>query len=195
MYAFLFVFFIWAVVSIESGGTGFIPIDWNNVYYFITIFICSLMPSNFLMESILADKRNQTFERYFVSGNIKTIIAAKLSALSILGIIPFIIFYVYFIINGINIIDNIFMVLNTPFYFWISLCLITIVTFIFNDEKSATFAGMPFLILIAALLYLNDYVAVNYHPVLTCIITIACAIITTVIAYNFYKKTKCFLKI
>jgi hypothetical protein len=168
---------------------------WNSIYYVIAIFLSSFMPSNFLMESILSDKRNQTFERYFVSGNIKTIMFAKLSDMSILGIIPFIVFYTYFLFNGVNIIDNIFMAINTPLYFWISLCIMTIVNFLFNDERSIAFAGVPFLILLAGLLYFNDFLAVRLYPEVTLIVTVVCAVVVTFIAYTFYKKTKYFLKI
>lgn len=92
----VFIFFLW-MVRVENNIAPLIPMDLGNFYYVIAIFISSFMPANFLMESILADKRNQTFERYFVSGNIKVIIFAKLSAMSIFGIIPFFIFYVYFL--------------------------------------------------------------------------------------------------
>jgi hypothetical protein len=192
MYGSMFVFFIWIVYEVENRAP---LINWNNIYYVIAIFLSSFMPSNFLMESILSDKRNQTFERYFVSGNIKTIMFAKLSAMSILGIIPFIIFYTYFLFNGVNIIDNIVMSINTPLYFWISLCIMTIVNFLFNDERSITFAGVPFLILLAGLLYLNDFLAAKLHPAVTLIVTIVCVVVVTFIAYTFYKKTKYFLKI
>jgi hypothetical protein len=147
------------------------------------------------MESILSDKNNQTFERYFVSGNIKIIMLAKLSAMSILGIVPFFIFNTYFQINGINIINTVFMAINTPFYFWIALCVVTIFTFPFSDEKSVTFACMPCLLAMAGIFFANDYVAANYHPVFTCIITMVCTIVTTIIAYKVYKNTKYFLKI
>jgi hypothetical protein len=50
------------------------------------------IPLQSLTESILSDKRNQTFEQSFVSGNIKTITFAKFSAISVFDIIPFIIF-------------------------------------------------------------------------------------------------------
>jgi hypothetical protein len=192
MYGFMFVFFIWIVYELENHAT---LINWNNIYYVIAIFLCSFMPSNFLTESILSDKRNQTFERYFVSENIKTIMFAKLSAMSILGIIPFIVFYTYFLCNGVNIIDNIFMAINTPLYFWISLCVMTMVSFLFNDERSIAFAGVPYLILLAGLLYLNDFLAARLYPAVTLIATIVCAVAVTFIAYTFYKKTKYFLKI
>jgi hypothetical protein len=190
----VFILFLW-MAGANNNISPLIPIDWNNVYYVIAIFISSLMPSNFLIESILADKTNQTFERYFVSGNIKIIMFAKLSAMSILGIIPFFVFYAYFLFNGINIIDNIFIALNTPLYFWIGLCIVTIMTFPFSDEKSVAFACMPFIISIMGLLYLNDYIAVNYHPAFTCIITVICATVTTFIGYKSYKNTKYFLRI
>ena len=54
---------------------------------------------------------------------------------------------------------------------------------------------MPFLILMAGLLYLNDFLAVRFFPAITVIVTIVCAVIVTVIAYRFYKNTKCFLGI
>lgn len=194
MYGSMFVFFIWIVYEVENH-TPLYTFNWNNIYYVITILLTSFMPSNFLMESILSDKRNQTFERYFVSGNIKNIMFAKLSAMSVLGLIPFIIFYTYFLFNGVNIIDNIFMAINTPLYFWISLCIMTIVSFLFNDEKSITFTGVPFMILIVGLLYLNDFLTVKFYPAITLIITIVCAVFVTFVAYKFYKKTKYFLKI
>jgi hypothetical protein len=153
------------------------------------------MPGNFLMESIFSDKRNQIFERYFVSGNIKKIMLAKLSAMSIFGIAPFFIFYIYFLIEGINIIDTVFVAINTPFYFWIGLCILTAATFPFSDEKSASFACLPCLLVIIGIIIANDYIAANYHPVFTCFISIACAFIATVIAYKVYKNTKYFLKI
>jgi len=43
--------------------------------------------------------------------------------------------------------------------------------------------------------FANDYIAVHYHPVLSCIITIAFTVVATIIAYKVYKNTKCFLKI
>jgi ABC-type Na+ efflux pump permease subunit len=153
------------------------------------------MPSNFLMESILSDKRNQTFERYFVSGNIKEIMFAKLSAMSIFGIVPFIMFYVYLLINGINIIDTFYMALNTPLYFWIALCMITAVTFPFSNENSVAFAGLPCMLVMIGIIIAYDYIGANYHPAFTCFITISCAVIVTIIAYKIYKNTKYFLKI
>jgi len=194
IYGFMFVFFFYAVAELENIPP-LIPIDWNNIYYAITIFLSFLIPSGFLMESILSDKRNQTFERYFVSGNIRIVMFAKLSAMSILGVIPFIIFYIYLLFNDINIINDIFSAINTPLYFWICLCIITIVCFIFNDEKTIGFAGIPFMILMAGLLYLNDFLAIKYFPVITVIITIVFAVVVTFVAYGFYKKTKYFLKI
>jgi surface polysaccharide O-acyltransferase-like enzyme len=75
------------------------------------------------------------------------------------------------------------------------LCIMTIVNFLFNDEKSITFACVPFMILITGLLYLNDFLAAKFYPAVTLIITIVCAVIATFVAYKFYKKTKYFLKI
>ena len=194
MYGFMFVFFIWVVYEFENY-TPLYTINWNNMLYFLTISISSFMPSNFLMESILSDKRNQVFERYFVSGNIKTIMLAKLSAMSVLGIIPFFIFYTYLRFNGINIIDNIFMAINTPLYFWIGLCIITIICLLLNDEKSIAYACIPSFILIVGLLYLNDFLGAKFNPVITVITTMICAVVVTFIAYKIYKKTKYFLKI
>jgi hypothetical protein len=71
----------------------------------------------------------------------------------------------------------------------------TIVNFLFNDEKSVAFAGMPFLILIMGLLYLNDFLTAKFYPAITVIITIVCAVVVTFIAYKVYKNTKYFLKI
>jgi ABC-type Na+ efflux pump permease subunit len=170
-------------------------IYYNNFYYILAIFFSSFMPSNFLMESILSDKRNQTFERYFVSGNIKKIMLAKPSSMSIFGIVPFIMFYVYLLINGINIIDTVYVAINTPFYFWIALCMITAVTFPFSNETSVAFAGLPYLLVMLGIIIANDYLAVKYHHVFTCIITIVCAVIVIIIAYKIYKNTKYFLKI
>jgi ABC-type Na+ efflux pump permease subunit len=167
----------------------------NHYSYWLTILFSAIGSPHFLMNSILSDKRNQTFERYFVSGNIKTIMFAKLSAMSIFSIIPFIIFYTYFLFNGINIIDNIFIAFNTPQFFWILLCLMTIFTFIFNDENSVSFAGIPCILFATGLIFLNNFIATNYHPILTCIVTIICTVIVTVVAYKVYKKTKYFLKI
>jgi len=172
-----------------------VPINWNNAGYFIAVFLSSFMPSNFLMESILSDKNNQTFERYFVSGNIKNIMFAKLFAMSILGIVPFYIFNIYFLINGTNIINSVFLAIDTPFYFWIALCVVTIFTFPFSDEKSVSFACIPCLLGMLVIFFINDYIAANYHPVLSCIFTIACAVVITIIAYKAYKNTKYFLKI
>ena len=192
LYGFMFAFFFWIVAELENTSS---PIQFNNVYYAITIFISFLMPSGFLMESIYSDKRNQTFERYLVSDNIKTIMFAKLSAMSVLGIIPFIVFHAYLLFNDINIINNIFTALNTPLYFWICLCIMTIVCFLFNDEKTIGLAAMPFMLLILGLLYLNDFLAVKFFPAITVIVTIVCAVVVTFIAYKFYKNTKCFLRI
>jgi len=180
--------------SINSINT-IVPINWNNAGYFIVVFLSSFMPGNFLIESILSDKNNQTFERYFVSGNIKIIMLAKLSAMSILGIVPFFIFYIYFLINGANIIDTVFTAINTPFYFWIALCAVMIFTFPFSDEKSVAFACIPCLLAMVVIIFTNDYVAANYHPSFTCAITIACTAAVTLIAYKIYKTTKYFLKI
>jgi ABC-type Na+ efflux pump permease subunit len=194
MYGFMFVFFIW-IANASENYTTLHAISWNNALYFLTVFISSFMPGNFLMESILSDKRNQVFERYFVSGNIKTIMLAKLSAMSVLGIIPFFIFYTYLRFNGINIIDNIFMAINTPLYFWIGLCIMTIICFLLNDEKSIGCAGILSFIPLVGLLYLNDFLGAKYNPLITVITTMICAVIVTFIAYKIYKKTKYFLKI
>jgi len=106
MYAVLPLLFIFVVTKSESDFVFLIPI--KNFYYLISIYCSSPMSANFLMESILSDKKNQNFERYFVSGNIKDIMLAKLSAMSILSIAPFFIFNAYFLIKGINIIDTVF---------------------------------------------------------------------------------------
>jgi ABC-type Na+ efflux pump permease subunit len=190
MYGCMYAVFIYFA---KSGSNLIIPI--NNFYYFLAIFFSCFMPGNFLIESILSDKRNQTFESYFVSGNIKKIMLAKISAMSLFGIVPFFIFYVYFLIEGINIIDTVFMALNTPFYFWIALCLVTANTFPFSDEKSVSFACLPCLLVIIGIIIANDYIAANYHPIFTCFISIVCAVIATIIAYKVYKNTKYFLKI
>jgi len=172
-----------------------VPINWNNSGYFVLIFLSSFAPSNFLMESILSDKNNQTFERYFVSGNIKNIMLAKLSAMSILGIVPFFIFDVYLLINGINVIHTIYLAINTPFYFWTALCIITAITFPFSNEGSVSFVVFPCLLVIIGIMIVNDYIAANYHPIFSCIIAIVCAVVATIIAYKAYKNTKYFLKI
>jgi len=169
--------------------------SYNNFNYILAMFFSAIMPGIFLMESFFSDKRNQTFERYFVSGNIKTIMFAKLSAMSILGIAPFILFYVYFLIKGINIIDTVYMAINTLFYFWIALCIIMSVTFPFSSEGSLTFVILPCLLVIIGIMIANDYIAANYHPVMSCITTIVCAAVVTIIAYKVYKNTKYFLKI
>ena len=184
-----------SVINLITIINPIVPINWNNAGYCILIIFSSFAPSNFLMESILSDKNNQTFERYFVSGNIKNIMLAKLSAMSILGIVPFFIFDVYLLINGINVIETIFLAINTPFYFWIALCVVMIFTFPFSDEKSASFACIPCLVGMFVIFYTNDYVATNYHPVFTCIITLVCTVVVTIIAYKVYKNTKYFLKI
>jgi ABC-type Na+ efflux pump permease subunit len=168
--------------------------DENSCYLLIFLFpMC--IPLQFLTESILSDKRNQTFERYFASGNIKTIMFAKYSVLSVLGIIPFIAFYTYFLLNGINIIDSIYVLINTPLYYWISLCLMTIICLFFNDEKAVVYSSIPVLLLMVGVIYLNNFIVKNYNPVFTCIISIACAVVSTVTAYKVYKNTKYFLKV
>jgi hypothetical protein len=75
------------------------------------------------------------------------------------------------------------------------LCIMTIVNFLFNDEKSITFTCVPFMIIIVGLLYLNDFLAAKFYPAISLIITIVCVVVVTFIAYKFYKKTKYFLKI
>ena len=104
-------------------------------------------------------------------------------------------FNAFFLINGTNIIDTVFTAINTPFYFWIALCAVMILTFPFSDEKSVAFACIPCLIAMAAIFITNDYIAANYHPSFTCAVTIACAAAVTLIAYKVYKTTKYFLKI
>ena len=195
-YGLLFVAFFYFTTEIEKNSPMYRSgIQFNNFYYFLTIFFGFFGSGNLLIDSIFSDRKNQTFERYFVSGNIKTIMFAKLSAMSIFSLIPFIVFDIYLLFIGINIFDNVFMALNTPFYFWISLCVVIIIAFLFNDEKSASLACMPFLILMAGLLYLNDFLAVRFFPAITVIVTIVCVVIVTFIAYRFYKNTKCFLGI
>ena len=192
LYGFVFVAFFYFVAESEKNT----PLTHvNNFYYILTVFFGFFASGNFLIDSIFSDKKNQTFERHLVSGNIKTIMFAKLLAMSVLSIIPFIVFYTYLLFKGINIIDNIFTALNTPFYFWISLCVVIIISFLFNDEKSASLACMPFLIVVAGLLYLNDFLAVRFYPAITVVVTIICAAVVTVIAYRFYKNTKRFLGI
>jgi len=198
MYVGFFGVGIYALNSIINSvalNNPIVPINWNNAGYFVLVFFSSVLPSNFLMESILSDKNNQTFERYFVSGNIKKIMLAKLFAMSILAIVPFYIFNAYFLINGTNIINTVYLAINTPFYFWISLCAVMIYSFPFSDEKSASFACIPYLLAMVGIFVANDYVAANYHPSFTCAITIACAAVVTLIAYKVYKNTKYFLKI
>jgi ABC-type Na+ efflux pump permease subunit len=187
---FIFVFFGYTVTTSDK-----VINNYDNTCYILTFLLSITIPLQFLTESILSDKRNQTFERYFVSGNIKTIMLAKFFAMSVLGIIPFAIFYTYFLTQDINIINSVFVLINTPLYYWIGLCIATIIMFVFNDEKSISFIGVPCLILILGLIYINHIIAINYNPMVTCIITIACAVISTFIGYRFYKKTKYFLKI
>ena len=196
LYGLMFVAFFFFVAEVEKNAPlNTSSIQFNNFYYFLTIFFGFFGSGNLLIDSIFSDRKNQTFERCLVSGNIKTVMFAKLSAMSIFSIIPFVVFDIYLLCIGINIFDNVFMALNTPFYFWISLCVVIIIAFLFNDEKSASLACMPFLILMAGLLYLNDYLAVKIFPAITVIVTIVCAVIVTFIAYRFYKNTKCFLGI
>jgi hypothetical protein len=190
MSGFMFVFFGY-IVTVSDKVIN----NYDNVCYIVTFLLSITIPLQFLTESILSDKRNQTFERYFVSGNIKTIMAAKFFAMSVLGIIPFIIFHIYFLTQGINIINSVFVLVNTPLYYWIGLSIAVIIMFIFNDEKSISFIGVPCLLLVLGLIYINHIIAINHNPVFTCIITIVCAVITTFIGYRFYKKTKYFLKI
>jgi hypothetical protein len=120
---------------------------------------------------------------------------AKYFGLSVLFFIPFVVFYIYFILNGINIFGTVYTLLNTPLYYWIGLCIVTIISLFFNDEKSMSLAGLPCLLLVLGLIKLNYFIESNYNPVLTCFISIVCAIIFTFIAYTFYKNTKYFLKI
>jgi hypothetical protein len=187
---FMVVFFGYIVTTSDK-----VINNYDNTCYIVTFLLSVSIPLQFLTESILSDKRNQTFERYFVSGNIRTIMLAKFSAMSVLGIIPFIIFHTYFLTQSINIINNVFVLVNTPLYYWIGLCIATIIMFIFNDEKSVSFVGVPCLLLVLGLIYINYIIAINHNPLFTCIITIICAVITTFIGYRFYKNTKYFLKI
>lgn len=195
MYGGMYVIFAYLVYVTETEPYTVINYTIININYVLAIFISSFMSSNFLMESILSDKRNQTFERYFVSGNIKNIMLAKLSAMSIFGIVPFFMFFGYSLIKGINIIDTVFTAINTPFYFWIALCVVTTITFPFSNETSISFLCLPCLLAIFGIIIANDYIAANFHPMFTCITTIACAVTATIIAYKAYKNTKYFLKI
>jgi len=167
----------------------------NNICYIITFMASMVVPLQFLSESILSDKINQTFERYFVSGSIKIIMFAKYSALSVLFFVPFIVFYIYFSMNGIYVINTVYVLINTPLYYWIGLCVTTIISFILNDEKSLGFGCIPCLLAVIGLIYLNHFIETSYNPILSCIITIVCAVVFTFIAYKFYKNTKYFLKI
>jgi ABC-type Na+ efflux pump permease subunit len=167
----------------------------ENMFYIVTFIVSMAIPSQFISESIFSDKRNQTFERYFVSGNIKTIMFAKYFGISILFIIPFIAFYVYFLLNGINVIESVYVLFNTPLYYWIGLCSITIASFIFNDEKALSLSCLPCLLLVIGIIQLNHYVGTIFHPIFTCLISVLCTFVFTLLAYRFFKNTKYFLKI
>jgi hypothetical protein len=167
----------------------------GNSCYLITILCTCFTPMNFLTESILSDKRNQTLERYFVAGKIRTVMCAKYVTITIIGIIPFVAFYMTFLLNGIYIITNVYTVINTLLYVWIGSSIAAIVIFLFNDEKTISFAAMPCMLLVLGLIKLNYYIETTYNIVYTCIITMLAAVITLFLCYKFYKNTKCFLKI
>lgn len=163
--------------------------------YLVTFLITVAAPLEFIMNSFLSDKRNQTFERCFVSGNIKVVMLAKYASLGVLGIIPFAVFFIVFLANGITIFESVYVAINTPFYFWIILCLGTLTFFIFSDEKSASFGAIPCILLTAGIIKLNQFISSKYNPAFTCIITIVCALVATFAAHKVYKNTKYFLKI
>jgi hypothetical protein len=177
----------------ESGIMTTNPND--ELCLLVTFLAAFSIPMNFLMESILSDKSNQTLERYFVMGKIKVVMFAKFFTMTIIGIIPISVFYITFLLNGINIINNIYTLINMPLYFWIGSSIALIVIFIFNDEKSISFASMPCILLMVGLIKLNYYIGTNYNSLFTCIITVSLAVIMTFVGYKFYKNTKYFLKI
>jgi hypothetical protein len=104
--------------------------------------------------------------------------------MSVLGIIPFFIFYAHLGVNGVNIIGNVFMAINAPLYFWIGLCVMTIICFLSNDEESVAYACMPSLTLTVGLLCLNDFLRARFNPAFTVITTMTCAVVVTFIAYK-----------
>jgi hypothetical protein len=57
-----------------------------------------------------------------------------------------------FLLNGINIINNIYTVINTLLYLWIGSSIAAIVIFLFNDEKTISFAAMPCMLLVVGLI-------------------------------------------
>jgi len=78
----------------------------------------------------------------------------KYFALSVLFFVPFIVFYVYFLMNGINVINTVYVLINTALYYWIGLCVTTIISFMLNDEKSLGLGCIPCMLAVIGLIYL-----------------------------------------
>ena len=166
----------------------------NNVSYLIAILISMATSLQFMSESILSDKRNQTLEIMLVAKKLEAVFIAKMITIVILSIIPFVIFHISFLIAGINILDSVFMYFNTLFLFWIGGCVASMIVIFFNDERSAALFGISSLLIIIGLIRAMFFITETFSGVAGMILLYIILILTTFAARLLFKNTKIYLK-
>jgi hypothetical protein len=166
----------------------------DNVCYLITILMSITSALQFMSESILSDKRNQTLEIMAVSGKLGLIFFIKILTIILLCLIPFIIFYVYFKFNGYNILNSILLYVNTLFLFWISGCAASMIVIFFNDERTAAMFGVISLLLTVGLVKIMFFLNNLYNEMAGALFLSLLAVCITGIANLFFKHTKIYLK-
>jgi len=166
----------------------------DNSCYLLSIIMSLAQGLQFMTDSILSDKRNQTLEVMIVAEKINSVFFAKMITTVILCSVPFIIYYCFFAVTGLNILYSKSLFFNTLLFFWLGGCLVAIIVIFFNDEKNvaipAVFILFLFVGLVKAMFIFNE----RYSETLGTILLSFLAVFVTLIAILFYKNTKMYLK-
>jgi hypothetical protein len=166
----------------------------DNMCYLITIILSIGSAMQFMSESILSDKRNQTLEIMAVSGKLGLVFFIKILTIILLCLIPFAIFYCYFMLNGYNILNSLSLCVNTLLLFWIGGYSASIIVIFFNDERTAAMFGVISLLLAVGLVKVMFFLNNVYNEMAGTLFLSLLAVCITGFANLFFKHTKIYLK-
>jgi hypothetical protein len=164
-----------------------------NDFYLLAI-MTSWSTNQFVLDSILSDKRNQTLEIMLVSGKIGLVFLAKMITLLFLSLVPFVIIFCFFMINGHNILPTFFYYVMTPLLFWLGACSAMMIIIFFNDEKSASFYGLISVFFIIAVIRMIFYLNSRFTQLAGIVFLVLLSVLFTWISQLLFKQTKIFLK-
>jgi len=166
----------------------------DNSCYLLTTLVSIAIALQFISESILSDKRSQIFEIMIVSNKLSYLFFAKMITIVILCLIPYSLLFCYFLFNGINILYDFSLYLNTLLFFWIGGCSASIIVVFFNDERSAAIFGVISLLFIVVLIRAMFFLMEEYTALAGVLFLFLLAILITIIAKLLFKNTKIYLK-